>query len=321
MSDVHFSFKWLVTYRTLAQCGSIQKAAQITGQSISTVSLHLQHLEAHLGVDLLDHTTRPMVLTAKGVVYLRYAEDVLELLEQANGDVKASAPNTLSHLRFAMIDDFESDIGPDITRLLASLLPNCKFTLYTRDSHEILTMLRDRSVDIAIATQPQSPLANVREYPLLRDPFVLAVPAGTSHSAADFVNGQTELPFLRYMRTQIMGGMIEAQLNRLRLNLENSFELDSTTAMMSLIARSGGWAITTPSTYARAKRFHTQVALLPLPIKDFARTVSVFAVDPHLDDLTQNVQTSLRTHLTAHTLNPLVGHYPWLANKYRLVTH
>ena len=319
MTDPNVSFKWLTTFRVIAQSGSLQRAARITGQSVSTVSLHLQQLETHLGAKLLDHSLRPMVLTAKGTVYLRYAEDVLDLLDRAQTDLKSNTSNTLSQLRFAMIDDFESDIGPDITRLLTTLLPACKFTLYTRDSHEILAMLRDRTVDIAIATQPQSPLPKVREYPLLRDPFVLAVPAGGNCAPTDYIEDKSGLPFLRYMRSQIMGSMIEAQLNRLRISLENSFELDSTTAIMSLIARGDGWAITTPSTFARAKRFHGQVHLHPLPIKEFSRRISVFAVDPNLDDLTQTVQTSLRTQLAAHTIGPIVEAYPWLADKYRLI--
>lgn len=319
MTDTHPSLKWLNTFRALAHCGSVQATAHQVGLSVSTVSHQVQCLERHLGTALVDHSCRPMVLTAEGAVYLRYAERILELTAQASRDVRAIAPGNLSQLRFAMIEDFESDIGPEITQLLASVLPDCHFTHFTRVSHEILQMFRNRELDIGIATQPDVPLQNVREHPLLRDPFVLAVPAASRVTAEACMASQSGLPFLRYMRSQIMGGLIEAQLNRMRIKLDNMFELDSTSAIMSLIARGSGWAITTPSNYARSKRFQGQVRLMPLPRKGFARTISMFVAEPHLDSVAQIISTALRTQLSAQTIGPVTDTYPWLADSFRLI--
>ncbi|WP_299923417.1 LysR family transcriptional regulator [uncultured Pelagimonas sp.] len=320
MADTIPSLKWFTTFRTLAQSGSVQLAAAQTRQSDSTVSHHLQCLEKHLGTALFDHSCRPMQLTAQGAVYLRYVDEVLSLLDQARSDVSGTSPHHLHSLRFAMIEDFESDIGPEITRLLASALPNCRFTLYTRMSHEILDLLRNRDVDIGIATQPQTPMANLIETPLLRDPFVLAVPAHSTHSAEEFVQGQSGLPFLRYMSSQIMGSMIEAQLSRLRIKLGNTHELDSTSSIMALVAQNSGWAITTPSNYARGQRFHAQIKLLPFPRKGFARRISMFVGDPDMSDLAQTILMALRSQLSTHSIGPTHAAYPWLRENYRLIT-
>lgn len=320
MADTFPSLKWLHTFRTLAHCGSVQVTAAQTGLSVSTVSHQLLSLEKHLGVALVDHACRPMVLTAQGALYLRSVEDILDLSAQAQRDIKDSTPLNLRRLRFAMIEDFESDIGPEITQLLATMLPKCQFTHYTRVSHEILTMLRDHAVDIGIATVPQTPLRGVQEIPLLRDPFVVAVPATSTITVEDCFAGQAGLPFLRYMRTQMMGALIEAHLARMRLKLDNSFELDSTASIMSLVARGSGWAITTPSTFARAKRFQSQIRLLPLARKSFARTISVFVSEPHLEDLAGVISTALRSQIATQTIAPLVDIYPWLTDSYRLIS-
>ncbi len=314
------SLKWFTTFRTLAQSGSVQLAATQTRQSDSTVSHHLQCLEKHLGTRLFDHSRRPMQLTAQGAIYLRYVEDVLTLLEQARSDVSTKSPHRLQSLRFAMIEDFESDIGPEITRLLASTLPDCRFTHYTRMSHEILDLLRNRDVDIGIATQPQTPIANLIETPLLRDPFVLAVPALNTQSAEEFVQGQSGLPFLRYMSSQIMGSMIEAQLSRLRIKLDNTHELDSTSSIMALVAQNSGWAITTPSNYARSQRFHAQIKLLPFPRKGFARRISMFVGDQDMSDLAQTILVALRSQLSTYSIGPTHDAYPWLQESFRLIT-
>ncbi len=60
------SLKWLELFQICAQKGSLQAAAQETGLTVSTVSHHLRNLEDHLGVELLNHSRRPMVPTKRG---------------------------------------------------------------------------------------------------------------------------------------------------------------------------------------------------------------------------------------------------------------
>jgi DNA-binding transcriptional LysR family regulator len=319
MTQSVLSLKWLDTFRRVAQSGSMQQAAEQSGQSISTVSHHLKCLEDHLAAPLLDHTRRPMVLTPQGVIYLRYAEEALGLLAKAEVEMGGLAAASLRDLRFAMIEDFESDIGPEVTRMLAASLPGCRFTHYTRTSHDILSLLRNRKLDLGVATQPPNPLADVEEHAVLRDPFVLAVPSDRDEIAEDYVTCKSTLPFLRYSREQIMGQLIEAQLTRLRLKLENAFELDSTSSIIALVAQGQGWAITTPTNYARSKRFQSRVTLLPFPRKEFARTISVFVADPKAQDVARSVVTAMRSLVATHTIAPVVGTYPWLIDRFRVL--
>jgi DNA-binding transcriptional LysR family regulator len=320
MTDAPPSLKWLTTFRTFAHCGSVQTTAHQSGLSVSTVSHQLQCLEKHLGIALVDHASRPMVLTAHGAVYLRYAKEILDLSAQASREIKDITPHHLARLRFAMIEDFESDIGPEISQQLASVLPNRHFSHYTRASHDILNMFRNRELDIGIAMRPQAPLPNIQEYPLLRDPFVIAIPASASITSEQCIAGESGLPFLRYMPSQIMGAMIEAQLSRMRIDLATTFELDSTSSMMSLVARGNGWAITTPSNYARVWQFQRQIRLLPLPRKAFARTISMFVAEPLLEDLAMIVATAFRSQMSGQTMDQIIDSYPWLLDNYRLIT-
>jgi len=319
MARTDLSLKWLDVFRIAAQSGSVQVTAERCGLSISTVSHHLRSLEAALGVSLLDHSRRPMMLTPQGTIYLRYVDEALGLLDTARAEVMAAAPHGLRSLRFAMIEDFESDIGPEITRLLSGALPGCRLSHYTRHSQEILDLLRKRDLDLGIATQPQTALPQVTDLPLLRDPFVLALPARAVFTGEEALAGDAPVPLLRYSRSQIMGAQIEAQLTRLRLHLENAFELDSTSSIMALVAQGDGWAITTPSNYARARRFHGQVTLAPFPRKEFARTISIFVGDPKADAVAKLLASSLRSLLATHAIRPVVEAYPWLQNRFRLI--
>ena len=319
MKRSDLTLKGLEVFRGIAQSGSVQVTAQRMGLSESTVSQHLRNLETKLGVALIDHERRPMALTSEGIVFLRYVEDALALLDRAQADIQSGTAHGLRHLRFAMIEDFESDTGPEITRMLAARLPHCRLTHLTRASHETLDLLRDGALDLGIAARPTFALSNVTEMPLLRDPFVLAVPSNRAESAEVYLNGQTGLPFLRYNPRQIMGGMIEAQLTRLRIKLDTSFEFDSTASMMALVAQSGGWAITTPSNYVRAKRFQSQITLLPFPRKEFARTVSLFLAHEPAAEVAKLVWSGMRSLLGTHAIAPAVAEYPWLRDRFALL--
>ncbi len=319
MKRPDFSLKWLRVFRAVARTGSLQATADQTGLSISTVSHHLARLEAHVGTGLIDHSRRPMAPTSAGLQFLRSVEDALAALDRGAAELTATTPGSLRQLRFAMIDDFENDIGPDITRMLASALPGCQFTHLTRVSHEILDLLRAGDLDMGLATRPATAPADMTETPLLRDPFVLAVPAATTATAEALIAGDSDLAFLRYNPRQIIGGMVAAQLTRLRITLPNAFALDSTASLMSLIAHGDGWAITTPSNYIRAKRFQPQIKLLPFPGKEFARTISIFVAQPQAQEIAQNVATAMRSLLATHAVGPAVAAYPWLRDSYRLV--
>ncbi len=319
MKRSQLSLKWLDAFCTVAQSGSVKEAAKRMGLSTSTVSHHIHELEKSLGVGLFDHARRPMVLTAQGALFLGYAQEAIGLLDKAQAEVILAAPHDLRQLRFAMIEDFDSDIGPEITRLLASTLPNCRFTHYTRFSHEILDLLRNRDIDIGVATEPQFALSEVDAYPLLRDPFVLAVPVKSTLSAEDYVSAKSDLPLLRYNRNQIAGGMIEAHLSRLRLKLENVFELDSTASIMALVAQGNGWAVTTPSNYVRVKQFQSQIQLMPFPYRDFARTISIYLGDEKAKGVAKLVSSAMRSLLSTHAIGPAVEEYPWLKDRFRLI--
>ncbi|WP_227268542.1 LysR family transcriptional regulator [Roseobacter weihaiensis] len=312
----HLSLSWLAAFRLVADSGSVRRAAEKMGLSVSTVSHQISCLEAHLRAPLLDHSRRPMALTAQGRLYLRYAEDILALVEQGQTAVLANTPDSLQDLRLALIDDFENDIGPELTRLLTAAFPACRLTSYTRPSHEILELLKDRAVDIGVATQPDHPIAMLEETPILRDPFVLAVPAGSDAAADAFVTRQTGLPFLSYNRSQIMGRMIEAQLTRLKLPGDPACTFDSTVSILALIAEGHGWAITTPTNYAHGKRFQPQIKLLPFPRKSFARTLSLFVAEPQAQAAAERLATGLRRLLAARVVAPTVEEFPWLESRF-----
>lgn len=314
MKQSSLSLKWLEVFQLAARSGSVQAVAKETGLSVSTVSHHIRALEGALGVSLLDHGRRPMGLTPAGAAFLRDIDAALRLLRKAEREAQTGALSETRALSLALIEDFDSEIGPELAQVLTAAMPSCIFRHLTRPSHEILALLRSQDLDIGIATRPQFDQPDLIERPLLRDPFVLAVPQSQSQNIApeDYLAGHAALPLLRYARSQIIGAQIEAQLRRLRRDLPNRFEFESNQSIMGIVAEGGGWAVTTPLNYMRARRFHPQIDLIPFPGKGFARTVSLFATEMQTAEMTETVAGTLERLIQLRAIGPAVERMPWL---------
>jgi DNA-binding transcriptional LysR family regulator len=313
------SLKWLELFQICAQKGSLQAAAEETGLTISTVSHHLRNLEDHLGVDLFNHSRRPMVLTPKGQVFLRGINDALHAIRKAKAEASAGNLGDASHLRIGTLEDFDSDITPELAVFLSRRMPRCDFLFQTSTSAAIIEQLRDRQLDLGVTAAQSERLVDVQERPLLRDPFVVVLPVGVEHPPEAIVAGRTKLPFLRFSSNLIIARQIEAQLRRSGISTGHRFECSNHQTLMAMVAAGAGWAITTPLLFARAKRFHPKLRMHRFPGKGFSRTLSLVSIPDCSQAIVDLVEAQLRRLITEHAITPFHTSTPWLKDSFKLL--
>ena len=151
------------------------------------------------------------------------------------------------------------------------------------------------------------------EYPLVRDPFILVAPRGVE-------NAMQDLPFLRYAREQLISRQIESHLARQQMEFEERFEIGSHLALMAMVARGLGWAITTPLGYMRAARFHDGLEAHPAPFGEFARTISLFTRTDWSDQVPQEVAGMIRRLMRSQIVDPALAQLPWLDGRLKVMT-
>lgn len=312
------TLRGLEVFEALAATGSVAQAATITGLSQPAVSQQLRNLETALSTDLVDHGKRPMRLTPAGTSFLARAEAALSQLRLAQSELTVMDLAHLSALSIGVIDDFENDLTPRLVTILADSLTRCKFTLATAPSHEILQAIADKRLHIAISASDGTMRDGVLEYPLARDPFILVAPRGVVRDDNP-MSILPDLPFLRYEREQLISRQIEAHLARQKLDFADRFEIGSHLALMAMVARRIGWAVTTPLGYMRAGRFHDQVDAFPLPFKPFSRTISLYASADWAGEVPTDVANTMRRLIKAHMMDPALTQLPWLTGELRLL--
>ncbi|WP_299943968.1 LysR family transcriptional regulator [uncultured Ruegeria sp.] len=306
------TLRGLEVFEALARTGSVAQAAEITGLSQPSVSQQLRNLEKALGTDLVDHGRRPMRLTQAGRSFLARAEAVLAELQVAQSELAVMDLGHLTTLSIGLIDDFDNDLTPRLATLLADSLTRSKFKLITLPSLDLFEELEAQRLHMAVSAHSGEVLEGVVEYPLVQDPFILVAPKGAERPIQD-------LPFLRYAREQLISRQIESHLARQQMEFEERFEIGSHLALMAMVARGLGWAITTPLGYMRAARFHDGMEAHPAPFGEFARTISLFTRNDWSDQVPQEVADMIRRLMQNQIVDPAVAQVPWLGRQLKVM--
>lgn len=79
---------WLRSFAAIARAGSITRAAQQVHRTQSAISTQLQQLEAAVGAQLVERSTRALALTAQGVAFLPHAQALLRAQDDAHAAVR-----------------------------------------------------------------------------------------------------------------------------------------------------------------------------------------------------------------------------------------
>ena len=87
------------TFAAVVEAGSLVGAADAMALSKPSVSRHVTELEAHLGVRLLQRTTRRLSLTDEGQTYYQRCKEVIQAVQDAEAEVGSSAGQAQGRLR------------------------------------------------------------------------------------------------------------------------------------------------------------------------------------------------------------------------------
>jgi DNA-binding transcriptional LysR family regulator len=313
------TLRGLEVFETLAKTGSVAQTAEATGLSQPAVSQQLRNLEKALGTDLVDHGRRPMTPTSAGRNFLARTQAVLSELRLAQSELSMMDLSHLPALSIGLIDDFDNDLTPRLVTALAESLTQCRFKMITASSRDILRAIEADEIHLAVTATAGEPQERLIEFPLVRDPFILVAPKGFIASPKAAAGQLDRLPFLRYAQDQLIAQQIEAQIQQQSADFENRFEIGSHLALMAMVARRIGWAVTTPLGYMRAARFHDEIEAFPLPFGAAARTISLFASKDWADQLPRTVAQTPQGLIKRQMIDPAIARLPWLAQDFKLL--
>ncbi|AGF58721.1 DNA-binding transcriptional LysR family regulator [Clostridium saccharoperbutylacetonicum] len=147
-------------FRTVAQTGSITKAAKALGYVQSNVTARIQQLESDLNTQLF-YRQRGMILTPTGEKLLTYADKIIYLLDEADKSIKDSCEPSGS-LSIGAVHTVSAIRLPQLLAKYHRAYPKVDLSLTTSQSDELIYKVNHFQLDGAF----------VKNTPLIDDNFV-----------------------------------------------------------------------------------------------------------------------------------------------------
>lgn len=171
-----FSLARLSCFIAVAEELHFGRAAERLHMTQPPLSRQIQQLEAELGVQLIDRTTRSVTLTPAGVAFLPDARRILQLAEGAAQTVKRVPAGDLGTVVVGFTAASAHAVLPRLLERTRAVLPDVKLELREMVSAVQLEGLASGEIDLGMARPPLK-RPGIVSRPLLHEQLVAAIPA------------------------------------------------------------------------------------------------------------------------------------------------
>ncbi len=262
-------FAALQVFKAVVDEGGIGAAAKKLHRVQSNVTTRIQQLEASLGTKLFVREKRRLYLSPAGELFFKYAEQLLQLSEQARSAVMGDAPRGV--LRVGTLESTAASRLPPLLSRYHRKYPGVRVELSTGTTDALVDAVMSRRIEGAFVADCV-PTPQLEAMPAFQEELVVV--ASKSHPGirrAEDVRADTVISFplgCAYRRR------IQAWLATGGIAPENVLELCSYHAIVACVASGTGIAIV-PRSVLKTIRGAASVAIYPLPPKTARATTSL----------------------------------------------
>jgi LysR family hydrogen peroxide-inducible transcriptional activator len=167
----------LRAFVAVAEKQQFSSAATTLGLSQSTLSQALAALEAGLGTQLVERSTRRVFLTTEGRQLLSRAQAVVEAADAFSAAAAGSSDPLRAGLRLGLIPTVAPYVLPTVLAGVAEQLPELTLRVTEDQTERLLAVLREGALDAALIALPADG-GGLTAIPIYDEDFVLALPPG-----------------------------------------------------------------------------------------------------------------------------------------------
>ena len=172
---MNVTLRQLQVFLAVAATRNFSRTGSQIGLTQPAVSRSITELEAQLGLQLLNRTTREVGLTDAGQRLAARLPRVLEDLEATLLDVRGMATALHGRVRVASSPTLSANLLPDCIARCQRDLPGVQIVLLDRIQNDVLASVLSGEVDFGVVIDPREREA-LRCEPIYTEPFCLACP-------------------------------------------------------------------------------------------------------------------------------------------------
>ena len=203
----------------------------------STLSQQIKQLEYELGFELFLRNSRHILLTEAGEEFLPFARKTIIDAEDA-----VQRLNDLQHVKVGTLRvGVTYSLSTVLTEGLISFMkefPDIKLEVFYKTVDELLTLLRERKVDLILSYKPLCEATDIDSMPLFENTLALVV--SKEHPLAKYNKVKLEnlegLPLILPSKGLQARMMLDRLLEGREMNLTSKLELNETNILLQMVA-------------------------------------------------------------------------------------
>ena len=248
----------------LAREKNFGKAAEQCGVTQPTFSAGIKQLEDTLGVMLVQRTSRFLGFTAEGERVLDWARTIVADTRAMRQEVRTLKQGLSGHLKIAAVPTALAMVSA-LTTPYRAKHPNVKFTILSRTSTDVLSMLENLEVDAGLTYIDNEPLGRMRAVPLYLEQYRLLTSADSPLGERDQVTWAEvgRIPLCLLTPDMQNRRIIDSLLHAAGSRPEPTLESNSMIVLFSHV-RTGRWASVMPEKLADTLGLTERLRSIPI---------------------------------------------------------
>lgn len=237
-------FDGIQAFVAVAEAGGFQRAAVQLHLTQTALTRRVQKLESHLGLRLLDRTTRSVAPTAVGRDFLPKAKSLVDGMHSAIVQLRETARTSRGGFTLACVSTLSARLLPVLVRKYAERHPGNRIRLLDLVSTQVRESVLEREAEVGIAIRGEEH-PDLQERPLFDDALVLYCHA--NHPLAD--RKRVAWPDLKGLELVAVrtftatNGLTQYQLARNGIAPAAAYDVQHYATAINLVAAGVGCAI------------------------------------------------------------------------------
>ena len=250
-------------------------AAEACGVTQPTLSAAVKQLEGQMGVLLVNRGSRFQGFTPEGQRVLEWARRIVGDTRNMRDEINSLRHGLTGRLRIAAIPTTLAMVAA-LTTPYREKHPNVQFTIYSRNSIEILELLENLEIDAGITYVENEPVGRVNTVPLYAEHYRLLTsaeaPLGNRDSVTWAEVAQVPLCLLTpdMQNRRIIDRLLKSAGGESRPTLES----DSMILLFSHV-RTGRWASVMPAKIAETLGLTETIRAIPITEPEAVQTIGL----------------------------------------------
>jgi len=251
------------------------RAAESCGVTQPTLSAGLKQLEESMGVLLVNRGSRFQGFTPEGQRVLDWARRIVGDTRAMRQEVHALRHGLVGRLRIAAIPTALAMVA-QLTTPYRARHPDVRFTIWSRTSIEILTLMENLEIDAGLTYLDNEPLGRVNAVPLYQERYQLLTAADAPLGNRERVTWKevAQVPLCLLTPDMQNRRIIDGLLREAGGDVQPTLESDSMILLFAHV-RTGRWASVMPARLAETLGLTATIRAIPIVEPEAVHTIGL----------------------------------------------